>query len=388
MIEKKISLLVPDVSSQGTTRGYIIAQGLQKLGYQVKLFGFIFGEQMYPESPYGLPIAYIGGSKLPGLIKTAFKFLKDIDGDILYVMKPQLTSLGVALLKSWRGKKPIILDFDDWEMAKWGGDEWQHQGNLLRDFLPQDGKLRNPYHPFYLKWLEKSIDRVNGITVTSKFLEYRYGGTYLPNAVDTNVYDPSNFDTKTIREKSGLDGFKLLMFNGTAKPNQGVENILTALQQLNNPQLRLVLVGGNPQYEDYRQELYEKWQPWVVLIKPQPFQQTAAIVSIADMMIVTPPESDTNVAKCPLELLESMAMAKTIIATKVGEIPAIVGNTGYLVPPQNPGAIAEQINFILENEQEAQNRGKLARQRCLDKYSMNNLTKALEQIMTLASYSM
>ena len=44
MTEKKISILVPDVSSLGTTRGYIIAQGLQKLGYHVKLFGFIFGE--------------------------------------------------------------------------------------------------------------------------------------------------------------------------------------------------------------------------------------------------------------------------------------------------------------------------------------------------------
>ena len=345
-------------------------------------------KQMYPEPPYGLPIAYIGGSNLPGLIKTAFKFLKDIDGDILYVIKPQLASFGLALLKTWRGKKPIILDFDDWEMGKWGVDEWQHQGNLLRDFLPQDGELRNPHHPFYLKWLEKSIDRVNGITISSKFLEYRYGGTYLPSAVDTDVYDPNRFDRQKIRQDSGLDNFKLLMFTGTAKPNQGMESILTALQQLNNPQLRLVLLGGNPQYEDYRQKLYEKWQPWVVLIKPQPFQQTAAIVSMADMMIVAPPENENNVAKCPLELIESMAMAKPIIATKAGEIPSILEDTGYLVPPQNPTAIVEQIKFILENEEEAKNKGELARQRCLETYSMKKLTATLEQVMTIASYSM
>ena len=76
------------------------------------IFGFIFGQQMYPEPPWELPIAYIAGSSLPGLIKTALTFLKDIDGDILYVIKPQLTSFGLALLKTWRKKKPIILDFE------------------------------------------------------------------------------------------------------------------------------------------------------------------------------------------------------------------------------------------------------------------------------------
>lgn len=388
MTTGKISLLVPDVSSLGTTRAYIIAQGLQKLGYQPKIFGFMFGEQMYPEPPYNLPIAYIGGSNLPNLIKTAFTFLQDIDGDILYAIKPQLTSFGLALLKAWRTQKPIIVDFDDWEMGKWGGDQWRYQGNPLLDLLSAQGELRQPQHPFYLQQLEKQLERVNGITVSSKFLEYRYGGTYLPNAIDTDLYNPSRFPAQKYRQDNGLDNFKLLMFTGTAKPNQGIEDILTALQKLNNPQLKLVLVGGNPQEDNYRQQLYEKWKPWVILTAPKAFQETMAIVSMADIIVYPTSDNLKTVAQFPLEILEGMAMAKPIIATEIGEIPAILDNTGYLVPPHQPEQIAAQISKILANPEEASNKGQLARKRCQDNYSLSSLTPILEQVITLATYSM
>ncbi len=390
MTKGKISILVPDVSSLGTTRAYIIAQGLQKLGYEPKIFGFIFGEQMYPAPPYNLPVAYIAGSNVPSLIKTAFNFLKDIDGEILYVIKPQLTSLGLALFKSWRSKqkKTILLDLDDWEMGKWGGDQWQYDGNVLMGFLSGKEQLRKPLSPFYVKQLEKSIDKVNAITVSSKFLEYRYGGTYLPNAIDTQIYNPSRFDRQKNRQDSRLDNFKLLMCTGTAKPNQGIEDILTALQKLNNPQLKLLLVGGNPLYSEYRQQLYEKWQPGLILTQAQAFNETGAIVSIADIMLVNVPNNLSTIARFPLELLEAMAMAKPIIATEVGDIPAILGDTGYLVPPQNPDKIAEQIQLILANEEEAKNKGELARKRCVENYSIDNVANTLEQVITLANYSM
>jgi glycosyltransferase involved in cell wall biosynthesis len=387
MSKGKISILVPDVSSLGTTRAYIIAQGLQKLGYEAKIFGFIFGEQMYPETPFGIPIAYIGGSSLPQLIKTAFTFIKDIDGDILYVIKPQLGSFGLALLKTWWKKKPMILDIDDWEMASWGGDDWHYQGNLIFDVLSSDSEVKKPTHPFYLRWLEKQFEKVNGITVSSKFLEYRYGGTFLPSAIDINLFDPHKFDRLQIRKDTGLDNFILLVFTGTAKPNNGIEEILNALKQLNNPQLRLIIAGGNPQYKDYRQQLYEKWNPWVMLTTPYPFTSTQAIVSVADIIIYNVPNNIPNMAKCPFEILEGMAMAKPVIASQVGEIPLILGDTGYLVTENNSEKIAQQINLILSNPEEAQEKGLKARDRVKELYSTDMLTRTLQQVIDLATFN-
>ncbi len=386
MTPQKISILVPDVSSLGTTRAYIIAQGLQKIGYEVKILGFIFGEQMYPEPPYNIPIAYIGGSKLPNLVKIASKFLADIEGDILYVIKPQLTSFGLALLKTWRKKnqKPIIIDLDDWEIAKWGEEESEYEGNLFSSVLSARGKLANPQHPVYLRALENMLDRVNGITVSSKFLEFRYGGTYLPNCVNTEVYNRARFDRQQIRQQIGLDDFKLVMITGTVKPNQGIEELLEALAKLNNPQIRLFLLGGNPQYNEYRQQLYQKWSSLLILSAARPFLETAGLIEVADIILVCPTDEPTQIARCPLELVEAMAMAKPIVASTVGDIPIILGDTGYLVPPNSPETIVETINLILNEEQEeAINKGKLARQRCQENYSLDNLAKTLEQVMSM-----
>ena len=387
MEKSTVSILVPDVSSQGTTRAYIIAQGLQKLGYQVKIWGFMFGEQMYPQPPYNMPIGYIPASNLPNLIKTAFKFAKDIDGDILYVIKPQLTSLGLALLKTWRKKKPIVLDLDNWEMAEHGGDDWRYQGNVVIDFLLPEGQLKNPFHPFYLKRMENLFDRVNGITVSSKFLEYRYGGTYLPNVIDTDFFDSQKLDPQKIREDTGLAPYKLIVLTGTAKPNQGIEEILEALEKNNNPRFKLFLAGGNPAYSEYRQQLYEKWKSWMIITPPQPFLENYGVLAIADIILVPAGDSPPNIAKCPYELIEAMAFAKSIIATNVGEIPMILDDTGYLVPPNNPQAIVDQINYIFDHPEEAEQKAQQARKRCQENYSTQQLTKTLEQVMTLATYS-
>lgn len=382
MSEKKISVLIPDLSLHGTTRGYTISQGLQKLGYQVNIYGFLFGDEIYPSPPYGLPITYFHGKPLPSLVKTMFDLSGEIDGDILYVIKPQLSSFGVGLIKAWRGKKPLILDLDDWEMGEWGGDDWQYQGQIFHDVFNQNSDLRKPGHPLYLKWLEKAMNRVGGITVSSKFLEYRYGGTYLPNVRDTQVFNPDNFNEEELREKYGLNNYKLLMVTGTCKTGQGIEDILTALDQLNNPQLRLILVGGNPENKDYYQQLQQKWGKWIITIQPQSFDQIQNAIALSHIMMITPHNLPANIAKCPLELIEAMAMAKPIIATKVGEIPHILSDTGYLINPQSPTEIAQQISLLFSDYEEAQQRGKLARQRCENYYSINNLTHTLAQVLS------
>lgn len=371
---RKVSIIIPDLSGYGTTRAYTIGEGLKRLGFQVKLYGFLFGKKIYPIPPYGLPVTYFYGKPFPSLIKTMWDLMGEIDGDIIYVIKPQMTSFGVGYLKAWREKKPIIVDLDDWEMAEWGGDDWQFNFQ---------GNLRKPGHPIYVKFLERILDKVNAITVSSRYLQYRYGGTYLPNVRDTDAFNPSNYDSEKLREENGLSNYRLLMFTGTAKPSQGIEDVLTALEILNNPQLKLVLVGGNCHQESYYQQLWERWGRWIVTIKPQAFDEMARVISLSHIIVFTPHDSIINQAKCPLEVIEGMAMAKPILASAVGETPAILGNTGFLVSPQSPEAIAKTINEILVDYESALKRGELARQRCLQHYSMVNLTKNLETVLRL-----
>ena len=57
----------------------------------------------------------------------------------------------------------------------------------------------------------------------------------------------------------------------------------------------------------------------------------------------------------PLTLQEAQLMQKPVVATNVGGIPELIKNneTGFLVPSDDPQKIAESVNKLLENKQNA-----------------------------------
>jgi glycosyltransferase involved in cell wall biosynthesis len=62
----------------------------------------------------------------------------------------------------------------------------------------------------------------------------------------------------------------------------------------------------------------------------------------------------------PAALLEAMACGLPCIATRVGGMPALVGDAGILVPRRDPEAIAEAIGRLIESPDECQRLGRHA----------------------------
>jgi glycosyltransferase involved in cell wall biosynthesis len=387
----KVSLLVSDLSSAGAgrwggggVRSFLIAQALQKLGYEVEILGFVFGNQpvVIPQSE--IPVSYINGYDYPKFLSSASQLLKKIDGDIIYAMRPKMTTFGLSLLKQIQTHKPIILDIDDWELSWHGGDEWRYNPSLkqlAKDIFKQDGVLRFPDHPLYIKWMEGMTNKATTITIHTQFLQKRFGGTYLPNGKDTNLFNPELYNPQESKARYGLSGYRTLMFPGAPRPYKGVEDVLMALDILNQSDLRLVIVGGSP-YDDYDQQLMEKWGRWIIKLSKYPSSQMPDIVAAADVIVVPQRNTPAALAQFPLKLTDGMAMAKPILATRVGDIPEILGNNGYLVDSDSPEQIAEQIQAIFQDFDLAQQRGIQARERCIQHYSIDAMTSILSQLLS------
>ncbi|NJO42756.1 MAG: glycosyltransferase family 4 protein [Cyanobacteria bacterium CRU_2_1] len=386
----KVTLVVSDLSKRGAgrwggaVRPFLLAQALRKLGCQVKLVGFTFGEEATIAPMPDLDVVAIAGNPYPAFLKSVWTLLQHIDGDIIYAYKPKPTSFGVALLQKLRMGHPLILDIDDWELSWHGGDKETYRPTLkqlARDTLKPDGALRNPDHPVYLRWMEALVNRADAVTLHTQFLQNRFGGVYVPNGKDVSLFNPEEYDSPTLKQKYKLSDYRTLMFPGAPRPYKGVEDVLMALEQLNQPDLRLVIVGGSP-YDDYDRQLTDRWGNWIIQLPKIPHPQMPEVIAAADVIVV--PQRDTPAAQAqfPLKLTDGMAMAKPILATRVGDIPRILGNTGYLVDPDSPTQLATQIEWVFAHLEEAIALGKQARQRCIETCSIDTMAILLSDVIS------
>jgi glycosyltransferase involved in cell wall biosynthesis len=101
------------------------------------------------------------------------------------------------------------------------------------------------------------------------------------------------------------------------------------------------------------------------------------VVAAAHIIVVPQRQTPTAQAQLPLKLTDGMAMAKPILSTTVGDIPMLLNGVGYLVAPHSPEQIAQQIEWIFSHWQEAEERGRSARIRCIERYSV----KAMAQLL-------
>jgi len=388
----KISLVVSDLSSSGAgrwggaVRPFLLSQALKKIGYEVEIVGFVDEEdQTLSISQTQVPIVAIASPKYyPQFFRSAQKLLEKITGDIIYAYKLKPTSFGLSLLKKVQTHKPVLLDIDDWELSWHGGENWKYRSTFkqfARDLFKPEGAFRQPDHPFYLKLIERWVSQADRVTLHNQFLQKRFGGVYLPNGKDIDLFDPVHYNPEVSRERFGLSDYQVLMFPGAPRPYKGVEDVLMALDLLNKPDLRLVIVGGSP-YDDYDSQLMEKWGRWIIKMPKYSALEMPEVVSAAHIIVV--PQRDTPAAQAqfPLKLTDGMAMAKPILATTVGDIPEILGDTGYLVEPSSPEQQAESIEYILENYEAASEQGLRSRQRCVEKYSITTMANILSELIT------
>lgn len=385
----KVSIIVSDISTAGAgrwggaVRSFLLAKALRQLDIQAEIFGFLFGEESQELAKLDIPVHSFQGTYYPQFLSSVSQALKKIDGDVIYAMRPKATTFGLSLLYRLKNHRPIILDIDDWELSWHGGDKWQYKPSLkqlTKDILKPDGALRHPDHPVYINWMEKNVKYANLITVHTRFLQEKFGGVYIPNGKDTDLFNPDLYQPEISRERYGLKGYRVLMFPGAPRPYKGVEDVLKALEILNQPDIRLVIVGGSP-YDDYDQKLRERWGQWIIKLPKFPAKLMPEIVAAADIIVVPQRNTPAALAQFPLKLTDGMAMAKPILATKVGDIPEILGETGYLVEPESPQEIAQTINEIFANLDAANQKGRKARERCVQYYSITAMSETLSEVV-------
>ena len=80
---------------------------------------------------------------------------------------------------------------------------------------------------------------------------------------------------------------------------------------------------------------------------------------------------------CPLAVLEAMAAGRAVVATAVGGVPELVASmeTGLLVPPHAPGALANAIDLLLQDPARREAMGQAGKRRVEARFSLARCTR-------------
>jgi glycosyltransferase involved in cell wall biosynthesis len=83
-----------------------------------------------------------------------------------------------------------------------------------------------------------------------------------------------------------------------------------------------------------------------------------------------------------LTALEAMLAERPVVASAVGGLPELVedGTTGYLVPPDDPDALAEALRGLLGDPDRRRAMGAAGRARAVEQFSMATMTRSYEAL--------
>ncbi|MGE5620251.1 MAG: glycosyltransferase family 4 protein [Sphingomonadaceae bacterium] len=368
----RITLLSADCTIHSLARPRLLARMLAHR-FEVEVVAPVFpGDQdAYASSNWPGPYVPVPVRPFPEFARSARRLIDALTGDVVYALKPRATSLGIALLARRQRRLPVVVDLDDREIYHC----YPYSHHLAKNLLLSFKEWRHPNaYPLTLA-MDHLVRKADYVTSVSSYFQRLFGGSVIPQAVDTELFDPTRYDRERLRSEWGLDGNRVVLFMGRPLPHKGLDEIVRAVGMSRHPEVRLVVVGGWTPYVERLREMER-----VVFLGPQPFEKCPAFLAMADAVMLPQRASPISLGQMPTKLPEAMAMGVPVITTAISDIAEQVGDCGIVVQPGDVGSLARALDRVLGDEDLARKMGVAARQRIERLYSTKAVRPALERV--------
>ncbi|WP_017318086.1 colanic acid biosynthesis glycosyltransferase WcaL [Mastigocladopsis repens] len=288
--------------------------------------------------------------------------LKDGSYDIIHCQFGTLAPIALAFRNAGILKGKLITTFRGIDISKYV----QEQGEHFYDQLFEEGE-------FFLANCEFFRDRAVALGCNPQKIVVHGSG------IDCSkfVFKPRHFPE---------DGRVRIATTGRLVEKKGIEYAIRAVAKLadTHANIEYNIIGDGVLKEHFQQLITELNVGHVV--KLLGWKQQREIIEILDNshIFVAPSvtAADGNQDAPVNTLKEAMAMGLPVISTLHGGIPELVedGISGFLVPEQDPDAIAEKLSYLITHPEMWHEMGQAGRARVEEKYDMNRLNDELVAI--------
>jgi glycosyltransferase involved in cell wall biosynthesis len=163
---------------------------------------------------------------------------------------------------------------------------------------------------------------------------------------------------------------------GRLVPEKGHFDFIAALgdERLAGQSFKITFAGHGKLHSELAR--LAKGLPWPLTITGSlAHSELMRLLARADLVVVP-----SRFEGFGLTALEAMSLSKPVIASSAGGLPEVVGQAGRLVPPADPGAIAEAILQLAGDEALRDSLGKAARARAEAVFSLPVIAGQLIEI--------
>ena len=238
---------------------------------------------------------------------------------------------------------------------------------------------------FIDRFLTRFSDRI--IAVSEEVKNFYIKTAKLPEEKIVTVYNGielAKFDATAVNRLEKIKEFnfntsdKIIGIIGRLVEQKGQAYFLEMMLILkqNYPNIKSLVIGDGPLKENLIRKTKELHLEENVIFTGLR-NDVADLLKAIDILV-----SSSTYEGLPMILLEAMAAAKPIVATRVGGNPEIIdeGKTGFLVPAKDPQALANRVSALLNNSEYAQRIGKSAQEKVHNLYSIEKMLQDTENI--------
>lgn len=381
---KKVSVISWDMSRNHFAKAFCVADALSE-HLDVELISFRFFEDPIFEPLAGAKSRFelksFDGQDFPAFFDNFSKAVNAVSGDLIYAVKPRLSSLGVALMANYHTGKPIFLEVNDLETVVASPRAQNRHVELPLEAILDD--IEQAKVPHSLLWSQALDPCVAGIPVVYTHninLDIHYGRRclYMRNIKDDAVYNPAAMDRGALRRHLGFGPEdRVILFGGLVRKHKGIFELVELLKSLNDPRYKLLVVASRETPDV--QSLARQHAELITLLPPQSPARMAELNHASDLVVLW---LDPNIAaghyQSPYKISDALAMGPAIIASPTSDLANFSErDLVWMVPFGDFVGLRNTIATIFSNEQERERRRQRGRRLFLREFSYKSVPAAL-----------
>lgn len=369
----RIAYVLPNIEAGGTEKHVLsLARSLDRSRFSLSLATTAGGGSLFREFSDLLPVTVMGEPGVHrrirvgplvhiGAVRRLARIYRKERPDIVHAYLPAACVIGPIAARLAGVRKVIV--------SRRSLSNYKAKYPLLRrieplGYLLADNVLVNS------DAVRRDVER------TERFWEGKIRMVH--NGIDTALRDPKPI-RRLLPEIPGEEGAPSIAYVANLFPYKGHMDLVRATRKVADefPAARIILVGRDAgAMEAVRGEIGRLSLAGHVFLAG--LRQDAAEIIAASTFAVHPSHEEgfSNV------ILEAMAAAKAVVATRVGGNPEAVtdGETGILVPPGDPESLAEAMLSLLRDPARASAMGEAGRRRAMERFSLERMTREIASL--------